>query len=92
MPRDRLREWNVKESGCDEVIEALALPSLEGAKLFDNESIAFVFLDGDHSYEAVHAGQRNTGQRLPGVCGGAGNGQVLPVLPGNGQHPAEVSS
>lgn len=46
---------NVAEAGCDDVIEAVVLPSVEGAKLFEDESLAFVFLDGDHSYEAVHA-------------------------------------
>ena len=34
---------------------AIKLPSVEASKLYEDESLDFVFIDGDHSYEAVQA-------------------------------------
>jgi len=37
------------------VVQVWRLPSVEAAKQFEEESLDFVFIDGDHSYTAVKA-------------------------------------
>lgn len=34
--------------------KAVRLTSVQASQLYDNKSLDFVFLDGDHSYESVH--------------------------------------
>jgi predicted O-methyltransferase YrrM len=46
---------NIADAGVSGVIKVLRMPSLEAANRFAPESLAFVFLDGDHSLEAVRA-------------------------------------
>jgi len=39
--------------GFGDRVDMLRMPSLEGAKTFEDSSLDFVFIDGDHSYQAV---------------------------------------
>lgn len=44
---------NVRRAGVEEVIYPLKMPSEQAADLFENGTLDFVFLDADHTYEAV---------------------------------------
>lgn len=46
---------NVVAAGLDDIIAPLEMPSVEGAKRFEDASVFMAFIDGDHSYEAVCA-------------------------------------
>ena len=46
---------NMREGGVLDLINPIKLTSLEAVKLFEDNSLEFVFIDGDHSYEAVKA-------------------------------------
>lgn len=44
---------NVRRAGVEDVIYPLKMPSEQAATLFESDTLDFVFLDADHSYEAV---------------------------------------
>jgi hypothetical protein len=44
---------NMRQQGLDEVLCPLKMSSDKAALLFDDASLDFVFVDGDHGYEAV---------------------------------------
>ncbi|HEY7328110.1 MAG TPA: class I SAM-dependent methyltransferase [Gemmataceae bacterium] len=44
---------NVRHAGVEDVIYPLKMPSEQAASLFEDGTLDFVFLDADHSYEAV---------------------------------------
>lgn len=44
---------NIIDCGISEYITALKMESVEAAKLFDDRTIDFCFLDGSHDYESV---------------------------------------
>jgi len=44
---------NVRRAGVEDVIYPLKMPSEQAANLFEDGTLDFVFLDADHSYEAV---------------------------------------
>jgi cephalosporin hydroxylase len=46
---------NMQEAGVLEAIRPVRLPSVAAATLFANGSLDFVFIDADHTYDAVQA-------------------------------------
>jgi hypothetical protein len=44
---------NMRRGGVDDVLCPLKMPSAQAVTLFDDGSLDFVFIDGDHGYEAV---------------------------------------
>jgi hypothetical protein len=44
---------NVRQAGVEDLIYPLKMPSEQAASLFEDGTLDFVFLDADHSYEAV---------------------------------------
>ena len=46
---------NMREAGVLDVIRPLRMPSVAAATLFANDSLDFVFIDADHTCEAVQA-------------------------------------
>ncbi len=48
-----LFEQNMKDMGLDKYINLIVKDSVEAAKDFEDESIDFCFIDGDHSYNGV---------------------------------------
>jgi len=46
---------NMEEAGLLDWIEPMRMPSVTAARLFADESVDFVFIDADHSSEAVRA-------------------------------------
>lgn len=54
---DMLPAWKrrMADRGVSEYARPIQLPSVEAAKLFEDESLDFVMIDGDHQYEAVLA-------------------------------------
>jgi glycosyltransferase involved in cell wall biosynthesis len=49
---------NLERAGMADLVEVIRAPSLEAATRFADGSVRFVFLDDDHSLEAVRAGIR----------------------------------
>lgn len=46
---------NLRDCGVFDHVCPLAVPSVRAAKLFPDESLSFLFIDGDHAEEAVTA-------------------------------------
>lgn len=46
---------NMIDCGVDDVVTPLKMTSIEASKQFEDNSIEFCFLDGDHSYESIKA-------------------------------------
>jgi hypothetical protein len=44
---------NMRQGGVDDAICPLRMPSARAAELFEDGSLDFVFIDGDHGYKAV---------------------------------------
>lgn len=44
---------NIKKFDLEDTIEQLRMTSQEASKFFDNETLDFIFIDGDHSYNSV---------------------------------------
>lgn len=61
-------DLNTKRHGVQERIHVLQMPSVEAARFFPDSSLSFVFIDGDHRYEAVSA---DIQAWLPKVISGA---------------------
>ncbi len=43
----------IREQGVEPYIQTLKMTSVEASELFEDKSIDFVFIDGDHNYEAI---------------------------------------
>ncbi len=46
---------NLADCGVSDLVQAVQGRSVEAAKLFEGESLDFVFIDADHEYEAIKA-------------------------------------
>jgi len=46
---------NIERAGLREWVSPIPLPSVEAAAQFNDASVDFVFIDADHSYDAVRA-------------------------------------
>jgi len=54
LPDDTVEQLFLKNiEPVKHIINPIKSPSTEGAKLYKNESLEFVFIDAEHSYEAV---------------------------------------
>jgi predicted O-methyltransferase YrrM len=46
---------NMQSAGVSDLVRAVRLPSVEAAAKYANDSLDFVFIDGDHSYPVIKA-------------------------------------
>jgi predicted O-methyltransferase YrrM len=44
---------NMQRAGVDGIVNPIKMPSHEAAALYEDESLDFVFVDGEHSYDGV---------------------------------------
>jgi predicted O-methyltransferase YrrM len=49
----RVFNKNVKDANIEDVITPLRMSSEDASKLYENESLDFIFIDADHKYESV---------------------------------------
>ncbi len=46
---------NIKDCKVDDIIIPLRMTSLEAVELFEDNSVDFCFIDGDHAYDSIYA-------------------------------------
>lgn len=46
---------NMRDAGLDGIVNVIRKPTAEAAEDFENESVDFVFIDGDRTWEALEA-------------------------------------
>jgi cephalosporin hydroxylase len=46
---------NIRREGVTQIVTPMCLPSVQAAAYFEDQSLHAVFIDGEHSYEAVRA-------------------------------------
>lgn len=55
MPMEALTRWNIAQCGLEAWVNIVRDYSVNFAKRFEDESVDWCFIDGDHSYESVCA-------------------------------------